>query len=256
MRKYFTWRCIGLHVLTLVLVPAFLLAGWWQYHAAVGGNDLSWAYTIEWPFFAVFGVYMWWRLIHDESTPFDRLWAARQWAAADKSGTPLHQVPGWATDKALSHEVIKASIEAARLPSLSHARPGALESHEQKLAYARVSTEPDEPRKVGLARAQSELGGVEHGLDNHGGSTIDARVLAVKVLVDEELEAYNRYLADLSWRDPPKQWGSRRHHRQVPEASAQAADPPGRGRWQRPALPSVPTAPAHPPKAATDDGTV
>jgi len=32
------------------------------------GNTLSWAYTVEWPFFAAYGVYMWWRIVHEQPT--------------------------------------------------------------------------------------------------------------------------------------------------------------------------------------------
>src|SRR5579862_5211110 len=116
MGKYFTRRCIGLHALTFVLVGSFLVATWWQYESARGGNGLSWAYTFEWPAFAVYAVYMWWKLIHDQRTAFDRLWAAKQHAAADAFGTPLHQIPGWALDKTLSRAVVAASIEAADSP--------------------------------------------------------------------------------------------------------------------------------------------
>ncbi|MGH8989544.1 MAG: hypothetical protein ACRDXC_13285, partial [Acidimicrobiales bacterium] len=133
MRKYLTWRCIGLHVLVVVLVPGFLVAGWWQYHVALGGNDLSWVYTVEWPFFAVYAVYIWWKLIHDQSTPFDRLWAAKQRAAADAEGRPFHEIPGWATDKALSREVQRASREAAR-PTLAASPLDALDSHRRQPA--------------------------------------------------------------------------------------------------------------------------
>jgi hypothetical protein len=35
---------------------------------------------------------------------------------------------------------------------------------------------------------------------------VDARVVGVKVVVDKDLEAYNRYLAELSRSDPPKRW--------------------------------------------------
>jgi hypothetical protein len=31
---------------------------------ALGGNELSWAYVFEWPLFAVFAVYMWWTVLH------------------------------------------------------------------------------------------------------------------------------------------------------------------------------------------------
>ena len=36
----------------------------WQIDRATGGNELSWAYVFEWPFFAAYAVYMWWRLLH------------------------------------------------------------------------------------------------------------------------------------------------------------------------------------------------
>lgn len=31
---------------------------------ALGGNTLSWLYVFEWPFFAAFGIYMWWKLLN------------------------------------------------------------------------------------------------------------------------------------------------------------------------------------------------
>jgi len=49
-----------------VVVPGCLALGWWQLQRALGGNDLSWAYTFEWPLFAGYGTYMWWRLVHED----------------------------------------------------------------------------------------------------------------------------------------------------------------------------------------------
>ena len=49
-----------------MLVLAFLALCWWQVTRAVGGNTLSWAYVFEWPIFAGYVVYMWWRLLHEE----------------------------------------------------------------------------------------------------------------------------------------------------------------------------------------------
>ncbi len=66
MGRYFTPRCIGLHVTLLVLLLSF---GWltqWQLGRALAGNTLSWAYTFEWPLFAGYAVYVWWQLIHDQ----------------------------------------------------------------------------------------------------------------------------------------------------------------------------------------------
>ncbi|MGH9069122.1 MAG: hypothetical protein ACRD0J_16790 [Acidimicrobiales bacterium] len=211
MRKYFTWRCIGLHTLVLVLVPAFLFAGWWQYHVAMSGNELGWVYTVQWPFLAVYAVYMWWKLIHDQSTPFDRFWAAKQRVAADASGRPLYEIPGWATDKALSREVYQASLEASRLPALSRTPADALggEAAAEQAALATRSVED---------REDADLHGAVE-------SVIDARVLEEKVVVDEELDAYNRYLADLAWRDPPKRWSPTRHsHRDAPGTRGDQSD--------------------------------
>lgn len=66
MRRFFTPGWLGLHLVAIVLIGVFLLAGWWQYTRAEGGNLQSWAYVIEWPMFAVFVVAMWVRMVRDE----------------------------------------------------------------------------------------------------------------------------------------------------------------------------------------------
>jgi hypothetical protein len=58
-----------LHFLLVTVVPACLLAGWWQVHRALGGNLLSYFYSVEWPIFAILGGVAWWQLIHDVPTP-------------------------------------------------------------------------------------------------------------------------------------------------------------------------------------------
>jgi hypothetical protein len=198
MRKYLTRRCMGLHVLTLLLVSSFILATWWQYESARGGNGLSWAYVFEWPAFAIYAIYMWWRLIHDKRTAFDRLWAARQHAAADAFGTPLYQIPGWALDKTLYREVVATSLEAADSSELTVG---------QRFAPAQLvdGEGSDRSRSVGVQDDVRD----EHGPGEGAGRVIDAEVVDVKVHTDEELNAYNRYLSELSWSDPPKNWGSR-----------------------------------------------
>ena len=65
-------RAIKLHVVILIVVPAFLALCLWQISRALGGNSLSWAYVFEWPFFAGYAVYMWWRFVHEaplDATP-------------------------------------------------------------------------------------------------------------------------------------------------------------------------------------------
>jgi len=60
-------RAITLHVALVVAVPLFLTLGTWQLGRALQGNLLSWAYTFEWPFFAGYATWMWWRLVHEET---------------------------------------------------------------------------------------------------------------------------------------------------------------------------------------------
>ncbi len=48
----------------LVVVPFCLVAAWWQLQRARSGNFLSWAYTFEWPVFAIVAGIMWWQLVH------------------------------------------------------------------------------------------------------------------------------------------------------------------------------------------------
>jgi DNA-binding transcriptional regulator of glucitol operon len=64
-------RAIKLHVVILIVVPAFLALCLWQISRALGGNTLSWAYVFEWPLFAAYAIYMWWRFVHEaaEDTP-------------------------------------------------------------------------------------------------------------------------------------------------------------------------------------------
>ena len=57
-----------MHLTLLVVLPAFVWLTWWQFERATHGNTLSWAYTFEWPLFAAYACYVWWQLIHDQST--------------------------------------------------------------------------------------------------------------------------------------------------------------------------------------------
>jgi hypothetical protein len=55
------------HLTAAVVVPGCIALCWWQVTRAVGGNTLSWAYVFEWPIFGGYAVFMWWKLIHDDS---------------------------------------------------------------------------------------------------------------------------------------------------------------------------------------------
>lgn len=47
------------HAAVVVLVAGFVALGWWQIGRAAGGNPLSFGYSIEWPFFALFVIFIW-----------------------------------------------------------------------------------------------------------------------------------------------------------------------------------------------------
>ena len=61
-----TPRWLAWHAFAVVATVGMLWLGDWQYHRALAGNALSWAYTFEWPIFAVMGVLFWGRTIRDE----------------------------------------------------------------------------------------------------------------------------------------------------------------------------------------------
>ncbi|HLN18317.1 MAG TPA: hypothetical protein VK277_16370 [Acidimicrobiales bacterium] len=62
--RWWSRRALSLHAVALVWVGGCLFAGYWQATRALGGNDLSYAYSVEWPLFAIFGVAAWWVLVH------------------------------------------------------------------------------------------------------------------------------------------------------------------------------------------------
>ncbi len=44
-------------------------AAWFEWTRALSGHPLAWAYSFEWPLFAVMGVYLWWRLLQQATNP-------------------------------------------------------------------------------------------------------------------------------------------------------------------------------------------
>jgi hypothetical protein len=58
---FWTPRWLIRHAVALGLIAAFLALGRWQLSRAVGGNVLSYAYAIEWPVFAGFVAFVWYR---------------------------------------------------------------------------------------------------------------------------------------------------------------------------------------------------
>jgi hypothetical protein len=65
-RFLITPRWISWHVIMVVSTFGMLWLGDWQFHRAISGNALSWAYTFEWPLFSGFAVVFWLKTIRDE----------------------------------------------------------------------------------------------------------------------------------------------------------------------------------------------
>ena len=89
-------RWLGWHVFVVFAGWGMLWLGDWQFHRAESGNALSWAYTFEWPLFAIFGVVFWMKTIYDEFHP-----------AADNDGEQV-ELPGGAVP------ALRASLAAGR----------------------------------------------------------------------------------------------------------------------------------------------
>jgi len=64
-----TPRWICWHLFAVVAVAGMAWLGDWQFRRAMAGNTLSWAYTFEWPIFAIFGVVFWVKTVRDELHP-------------------------------------------------------------------------------------------------------------------------------------------------------------------------------------------
>jgi hypothetical protein len=55
---------LRVYVPVLVGVPACFAAGWFELTRALGGREIAWVYTFEWPLYGVAGLYMWRRIWH------------------------------------------------------------------------------------------------------------------------------------------------------------------------------------------------
>ena len=86
------------------LLAGLALAGgatWLEWTRAHDGHAIAWAYTFEWPLFAVLGICLWWRLLHPVDT------AARGDSAGPAAAepTPDPELLAWQDYLARLHEV-------------------------------------------------------------------------------------------------------------------------------------------------------
>jgi DNA-binding transcriptional regulator of glucitol operon len=90
--RWLSRRAVTLHLALVIWVPACLLAGWWQVTRAFDGNGLSYLYSVEWPVFALVGIWAWWSLVHTDPERVglraQRRMAAEATAAGDAKPSP------------------------------------------------------------------------------------------------------------------------------------------------------------------------
>lgn len=70
MLRFLSPRWLGWHVLMLGAAVACLRLGWWQWEKGrATGSYQSLGYGLQWPLFAAFSVFVWWRVARDAVRP-------------------------------------------------------------------------------------------------------------------------------------------------------------------------------------------
>jgi hypothetical protein len=108
-----------LHVMVLIVVIGCLTAFWWQLQRALHGHARSWAYTVEWPAFAAYAGWMWWKLLHEErgfASPDGR-------SAEEGPGASDPAVDPAATEEAEHRAWVAYNEYLARLSETNRQRP-------------------------------------------------------------------------------------------------------------------------------------
>jgi len=81
--RWLSGRALQLHATLLAVGAGCLYAGWFELSRARSGNELSWVYVFEWPFFAAFAAVIWWRSLHEGAEGAENTEAAG--AAGDRA---------------------------------------------------------------------------------------------------------------------------------------------------------------------------
>jgi hypothetical protein len=118
--RWLSKRALWLHAGLLFVVPGCAAAAWWQITRATDGNGLSYLYAVEWPIFAILGVYFWWMLIH---TDYDTVGLRGMRAREQKPALAASPVPVTATPPMPSSDDPELDAYNARLAALAERGP-------------------------------------------------------------------------------------------------------------------------------------
>ena len=97
-------RWLAWHAFAVCAAIGMLWLGDWQLHRAEAGNELSWAYTFEWPLFTVLGIAFWVKTVREELA-----------SPASAGQEPAEGAGGGAGGAAGSQDDSAAAAYAARL---------------------------------------------------------------------------------------------------------------------------------------------
>ncbi|MGH3660828.1 MAG: hypothetical protein ACRDT8_26500 [Micromonosporaceae bacterium] len=110
------------HLVAVVLVAGCLGLGWWQLERAGAGNVRSWAYAVEWPVFAGFVVFVWFRELRrasaqpapetEQSTLVEQTPPPAESAGPAGSGPPAPARPGEEDDETAAYNRMLAWLNA------------------------------------------------------------------------------------------------------------------------------------------------
>lgn len=167
-------RWLAGHVVVAACVLAFCWLGWWQWERAqqVGGSAQNLGYALQWPLFAAFALFAWTKTIRLE---LDRSSSASPEPARSEQAPP-EQTPS----RAEPADALSAGWRRERV-----SRPA----------------EPSRTTPGRAGRGSSGLGGaLPTGHADHALPAGPVRAMPVGP-EDEELAAYNRYLAELDRED-------------------------------------------------------
>jgi DNA-binding transcriptional regulator of glucitol operon len=67
MRRLLTPRWLAFTALMFVAAAVAVFLAWWQLqrYEGAGGSFQNLGYTLQWPVFGAFAIYLWWRLLRD-----------------------------------------------------------------------------------------------------------------------------------------------------------------------------------------------
>lgn len=108
-------REFRLHLTLAIALPLCLAAGAFELTRALSGHAVGWIYAVEWPLIGAYGVYLWWRLLHEVRAEA-RGPADRETGGAGAAAEPVDAHPADADPELQAWQDYLARLHAADPP--------------------------------------------------------------------------------------------------------------------------------------------